>query len=134
MGYKGHIKVSHYIYTASDILPHCGGYRPTVRISISHNRTKEEVVQSIDRSWDDLFKEAGALPVKLTVEQRSWQDSTMTFALTAKMGIISTPIKGTVEVTDRDVIVDADLGMLGRFVNEKTAQQLLGSRIKGLLK
>jgi hypothetical protein len=105
-----------------------------VRISISHNRTKEEVIQSVDRSWDDLFKEAGALPVKLTVEQRSWQGSTMTFALTAKMGIISTPIKGTVEVTDRDIIVDADLGMLGRFVNEKTAQQLLGSRIKGLLK
>lgn len=105
-----------------------------MRISISHNRTKEEVVQSVDRSWDDLFKEAGALPVKLTVEHRSWQGSTMTFALTAKMGIISTPIKGTVEVTDRDVIVDADLGMLGRFVNEKTAQQLLGSRIKGLLK
>ena len=105
-----------------------------MRISVSHNRTKEEVVQSIDRSWDDLFKEAGALPVKLTVEQRSWQGSTMTFALTAKMGIISTPIKGTVEVTDRDIIVDADLGLLGRFVNEKTAQQLLGSRIKGLLK
>ena len=104
-----------------------------MRISISHNRTKEEVVQSVDRGFDELFKEAGALPVKLTVQQRSWQGSTMTFALTAKMGIISTPIKGTVEVTDRDVIVDADLGMLGRFVNEKTAQQLLGSRIKGLL-
>jgi hypothetical protein len=105
-----------------------------VRISLSHNRPKEELVQSIDRHFDELFKEAGALPVKLTVDHRSWQGSTMTFALTAKMGIISTPIKGTVEVTDRDVIVDADLGMLGRFVNEKTAQQLLGSRIKGLLK
>jgi hypothetical protein len=46
----------------------------------------------------------------------------------------STPIKGAVAVTDRDVIVDADLGMLGRFVNEKTAQQLFGNRIKGLLK
>ena len=91
-------------------------------------------MQTVDRTWDDLFKEAGALPVKLTVQQRSWQGSTMTFALTAKMGIISTPIKGTVEVTDHDVIVDADLGMLGRFVNEKTAQQVLGSRIKGLLK
>jgi hypothetical protein len=50
------------------------------------------------------------------------------------MGFMSTPIKGTVEVTDRDVIVDADLGMLGRFVNEKTAQQVLGNRMKGLLK
>jgi hypothetical protein len=105
-----------------------------LRISISHNRTKEEVVQSVDRSFNDLFKEAGGLPVKLTVDHRSWQGSTMTFALTAKMGFMSTPIKGTVEVTDRDVIVDADLGMLGRFVNEKTAQQVLGSRMKGLLK
>jgi hypothetical protein len=105
-----------------------------VRISIAHNRTKEEVVQSVDRSFNDVFKEAGALPVKLTVDHRSWQGSTMTFALTAKMGFMSTPIKGTVEVTDSDVIVDADLGMLGRFVNEKTAQQVLGSRIKGLLK
>jgi hypothetical protein len=105
-----------------------------VRISVSHNRTKEEAVQSVDRTFDDLFKEAGALPVKLTVDHRSWQGSTMTFGLTAKMGFMSTPIKGTVEVTDRDVIVDADLGMLGRFVNEKTAQQVLGSRMKGLLK
>jgi hypothetical protein len=105
-----------------------------VRISVSHNRTKEEVVQTVDRTFNDLFKEAGALPVKLTVEHRSWQGSTMTFALSAKMGIISTPIKGTVEVTDRDIIVDADLGILGKFVNEKSAQQLLGSRIKGLLK
>jgi len=105
-----------------------------VRISVSHNRTKEEVVQTVDRTFNDLFKEAGALPVKLTVEHRSWQGSTMTFALSAKMGIMSTPIKGTVEVTDRDIIVDADLGILGKFVNEKTAQQLLGSRIKGILK
>ena len=105
-----------------------------MRISVSHNRTKEEVVQTVDRTFNDLFKEAGALPVKVTLEHRSWQGSTMTFALSAKMGIISTPIKGTVEVTDRDIIVDADLGILGKFVNEKSAQQLLGSRIKGLLK
>ena len=105
-----------------------------MRICVSHNRAKEEVVQTVDRTFNDLFKEAGALPVKLTVEHRSWQGSTMTFALSAKMGIMSTPIKGTVEVTDRDIIVDADLGILGKFVNEKTAQQLLGSRIKGILK
>ena len=105
-----------------------------MRISVSHNRTKEEAVQTVDGTFNDLFKEAGALPVKLTVEHRSWQGSTMTFALNAKMGIMSTSIKGTVEVTDRDIIVDADLGILGKFVNEKTAQQLLGSRIKGILK
>jgi hypothetical protein len=104
-----------------------------VRISVSHNRPKEEVIQSVDRSFNDLFKEAGALPVKLVVQQRSWQGSIMSFALTAKMGIMSTPIKGTIEVTDRDIIIDADLGMLNRFVSEKTAQQVIGSRLKGLL-
>jgi len=104
-----------------------------VRISVSHNRPKEEVIQKIDQSINDLFKEAGALPVKVVMEQRSWQGSIMTFALTAKMGIMSTPIKGTVEVTDRDIIIDADLGMFNRFVNEKTAQQAIGNRLKGLL-
>ncbi len=104
-----------------------------MRISVSHNRPKEEVIQKIDKSINDLFKDASALPVKLVMEQRSWQGSVMTFALTAKMGIMSTPIKGTVEVTDRDIIIDADLGMFNRFVDEKTAQNAIGSRLKGLL-
>lgn len=104
-----------------------------MRISVSHNRPKQEVIQSVERSFNDLFQEAGGLPVKLTVDQRSWQGSVMSFQLTAKMGIISTPIKGTVEVTDKEIIVDADLGMLSRFISEKSAQQLLGNRVKGLL-
>jgi hypothetical protein len=104
-----------------------------VRISVSHNRPKEEVIQTIDRSINDLFKDAGALPIKLVMEQRSWQGSIMTFALTAKMGFMSRPIKGTVEVTERDIIIDADLGMFNRFVDEKTAQRAIGDRLKGLL-
>lgn len=57
----------------------------------------------------------------------------MSFLLTAKMGIMSTPIKGTVDVTDKDLTIDVDLGMFNRFVDEKSAQQMIGSRIKGLL-
>jgi hypothetical protein len=104
-----------------------------VRIAISHNRSKQEVIQNVERSFNELFQQAGSLPVKLVVEQRSWQGSTMSFLLNAKMGIISTPIRGTVEVTDQEIIIDADLGMLSRFVNEKTARELIGSRMKGLL-
>ena len=117
-----------------DILPNRSNQGAAMRVAISHHRSKQEVVQSVDRSFNELFNEAAGLPVKLVVNQRSWQGSTMTFQLTAKMGIISTPIKGTVEVTDTDIIVDADLGMLSRFVSDEKAQQLLGSRIKGLLK
>jgi hypothetical protein len=81
-----------------------------------------------------MFKGLAGLPVKVTLTERSWQGATLTFALTAKFGFMSTPIHGTVEVTDDDVTVDADLGLLAKMVPEATVREMVGSRIKGLLK
>src|ERR1700731_2022566 len=105
-----------------------------MRITISHNRSKAEIIESVDRSFNEVFQGVAGLPVRLVVEQRSWQGSILSFSLTAKLGLLSTPIKGTVEVTDQDVTVDADLGLLNRLVPEKTARAVIGNRIKGLLK
>ena len=105
-----------------------------MRITISHDRPKTEIVAAVDRSFDDLFKSVAEHPVKITIQQRTWQGSTLSFALTAKWGLLSTPIKGTVEVTDHDITVDADLGLLNRLVSEKTARTVLSDRVKGLLK
>ena len=74
-----------------------------VRITASHNRSKEEVKQSVDRSFNDLFEGIVVLPLRFVEERKSWQGNTLTFSLTAKMGLVRTPIKGTVEVTDRDL-------------------------------
>jgi hypothetical protein len=104
-----------------------------MRITVSHNRSKEEVIRTIDRSFDDLFQGVG-LPVALTQQQKSWQGSTLTFALTAKMGLLSTPVKGRVEVTDCDLTIDADLGILERLIPAKKAQEIVTSQIRGLLK
>ena len=41
---------------------------------------------------------------------------------------------GTVTVTDEDVTVDADLGMLRGLLPEKLAREVIGNRVKGLLK
>jgi len=54
--------------------------------------------------------------------------------LTAKMGLITTPIKGTVEVTDKVLTIDVDLGLLNRLVNEKVAKEVINHRIKDLFK
>jgi hypothetical protein len=105
-----------------------------MRVTIVHNRTKAEVIESVDRSFNEMFQGVSGIPVRLSVTQRTWQGSVLTFALTASMGLISTPIKGTVEVTDHDLTVDADLGMLNRLVPESTVREVLGNRIKGLLK
>ena len=104
-----------------------------MRIIVAHNRSKADAVESVDRSFNEMFQEAAGLPVRLVVKQKSWQGSTLRFLLTAKMGLLSTPIKGTVEVTERELIVDADLGLLNRLLPEKTVQEAIGSRIKGLL-
>jgi hypothetical protein len=105
-----------------------------MRITISHNRPKEEVIRSVDRSFNDLFQGIDVLPVQLVQKQRSWQGSTLTFALNAKMGLISAPIKGTVEVTDRDLTIDVDLGILERMIPTKKAQEVITDRVRGLLK
>ena len=105
-----------------------------MRVTISHNRTKAEVIEYVDRSLNEMFQGVSGIPVRLTVTQRTWQGSILTFALTASLGLMSTPIKGTVEVTEHDLTVDADLGLLSRLVPENTVREALGNRIKGLLK
>jgi hypothetical protein len=104
-----------------------------MRVTIAHHRTKAEMVEKVDRSLNEMLGGSGGLPVKLTMDQRTWNGSVLTFAATAKMGFMSTPIKGTVEVTDEDLIIDADLGMLNNFVSDKAAQEMLGERVKGFL-
>ena len=103
-----------------------------MRVWVSHNRRKEEVMQFVDRSFNELFQGIAG-PVKLVEGQRSWQGTTLTFSLTAKMGWISTPIQGTVEVTDRDITIDVDLGLLERLGATK-AREVIGDRVRGLLK
>ena len=105
-----------------------------MRITVSHNRPKDEVIRSVDRSFNDLFQGVGVIPVRLVQEQKSWNGSTLTFALSAKMGLISTPIKGTIDVTDRDLTIDVDLGILERMIPAKKAQEVLTDHVRGLLK
>jgi hypothetical protein len=104
-----------------------------MRITVSHNRTKQEIMQSVDRSFDELFQGPGIPKVKITDQRRNWQGNVLNFSLNAKMGLFSTPIKGTVEVTDKDITIDADLGMLERLIPAATAREVVSSRIKGLL-
>jgi Putative polyhydroxyalkanoic acid system protein (PHA_gran_rgn) len=104
-----------------------------MRVTVSHNRRKDEIKQSVDRSFDDLFKGFGNVPIQIVNESRKWTGSRMDFSFDARVGIVSTPIKGFVDVTDKDVTVDADLGWLERLFPVKQTRAALEGRIKGLL-
>jgi hypothetical protein len=105
----------------------------SMRVTVSHNQRKEEIVRAVDRSFNDLFKGLGTVPIQIVNESRKWTGSRMDFSFDAKMGIVSTPIKGFIDVTDKDVTVDADLGWLERLFPAKQTQAALEGRVKGLL-
>jgi|SRR5215469_14655539 len=104
-----------------------------MRITVSHTQSKEEVIRSVDRSFDDLFRGIGMVPIQFVDEQRNWRGSTLSFSLSAKMGFVSTPITGTIEVTDRDITIDADLGLFERLIPASTVRASISSRVRGLL-
>jgi hypothetical protein len=105
-----------------------------MRVTVSHNKPKEEVMRSVDRSFDDLFRGVTVVPLQLVDEKRSWQGSVLTFSFSAKMGFVSAPIRGTIDVTDKDVTIDVDLGLLGRLIAPAAAREALTTRVRGLLK
>jgi hypothetical protein len=108
-----------------------------VKITVAHDSTKDEVKEALNRSLDDIFTGSVSLPVKLVQERRTWNADTLTFSLIAKMGplnMVSTLISGTVLVTDHDLTIDVNLGILERLLPAEKARQVVSSRLKGLLK
>ena len=106
----------------------------SVKITVSHGSNKEAVKQAVNRSLDDLFTSSVPLPVKLVQQRRSWSGDSLTFSFLATMGLMSTPITGTVHVTDREVTIDVNLGLFERLIPADKARQAVATRLKGLLK
>ena len=90
-------------------------------------------MQAVDRSFDDVFRGIGVIPLQFVNERRNWNGSTLNFSFDAKLGIVSTPIKGFVEVTDKDLTIDAGLGLLERLIPAKQTRTALAGRIRRLL-
>jgi hypothetical protein len=104
-----------------------------MRITISHSKGQQQMIQTVDRAFDDVFR--GLVPGPLTIsgQQKVWEGSVMKFSLIARMGFIKNPISGTVEVTERDVTIDADLGMLGNLIPTPEVRSNLETRFRKLL-
>jgi len=104
-----------------------------MRITISHSKGQQQMMQTVDRAFDDVFR--GVVPGPLTIsdQQKTWAGSVMRFSLIARMGFIKNPISGTVEVTERDITIDADLGMLGNLIPAREVRSNLETRLRKLL-
>jgi hypothetical protein len=105
-----------------------------MRIKIAHSRSKQEAKDAVERSIDQVFAGFNLGPIEFIDQGKHWSGDTMAFSLTAKLGFLQTPIRGSAIVTDQEVAIEVDLGLLGRLIPEQAARTQIEGRMKGLLK
>ena len=104
-----------------------------MRVTVSHNKTRQEARDAVDRGMDQVFDGFGGGAVSFSGKQKQWQGDTMLFSMHAKVAFIESPIKGSVLIGDKDLTIDLDLGMLKMLVPEDKVKSVVESRVSGLL-
>jgi len=89
-----------------------------MRVTVSHDKGQAEAIRRVNEGIDHLFQSAGSAGVEIRNFERTWDANTLTFSLTGKMGPFTAPIRGTVLVTDTELTIDVDLGIVGKFMPE----------------
>ena len=104
-----------------------------LRVIIPNDKPKQEMKASIERSIDQLFAGFNIGLIEFVDQRKQWSGDTRTFSLTAKLGFMRTPIVGSAMVTDKEIILDVDLGLLGKLIPEDSARTQIAGRAKRLL-
>ena len=104
-----------------------------MRVTISHNKPLDQVKSSVDHSMGQVFNGLGGGIVDFTDSHLQWNGDTMAFSMTARIGFVKTPIKGTVAVTAIDITVDVDLGLLEKLIPQDTVRTGIEGQVRGLL-
>ena len=90
-------------------------------------------MRTVERSVDHLFENLPLGRIQIVDQKKHWEGSTLHFSLTAKMAFITNPIHGTIEVREKDITINADLGMLNRLIPESALRSTMETQIRKLL-
>lgn len=105
-----------------------------MRITIPHDRPKQEMKDSVEQSVGQLFSGFNLGVIQFADPRKEWSGDTLKFSLTANLGFLRTPITGWALVTDTAITLDVDLGLLGKLIPEEAAKAQIAARAKGLLR
>src|SRR5690349_1219208 len=105
-----------------------------MRVSVSHNKSQQEAMKTVDDVVDKMFQPNGAGPLRMTDVRKNWNGSTLNFSMNAALMMMAAPISGTIQVTERDIIIDCDLPpFLTGLLPENKIRAGIESRVRGLL-
>jgi len=81
-----------------------------MRITVSHNKGKEEAMRLVDSATDTVLRPMFSGALQMTDVQKYWSGSRLIFSLMAGLGgVARVPIKGWILATDTDITIDCDL-------------------------
>jgi hypothetical protein len=105
-----------------------------MRVTVSHNKGLQGAKKLVDDSATEVFKGPPGSPVQIVDQEKRWEGDRMHFSFNAKMGFFSAPMKGWVDVTEKDVTIECELpGLLSKLMPEDKVKASIESRVKGLL-
>jgi len=105
-----------------------------MRIIIPTTKSVEETRGIVERSTEDLFRSAAGGIIQITDVRKSWTGNTMAFVFTASVAFLTTPIEGSVTVTEKEVTIDVVIPQaLRRFLAAEKLKTGIESRVRGLL-
>ncbi|HLP18154.1 MAG TPA: polyhydroxyalkanoic acid system family protein [Bacteroidota bacterium] len=106
-----------------------------MRIEQSHSLGKEEVKKRSDGLAESLVNMPIPGGVSVGDISRQWHDDTMDFAFRVSKGFFGADIKGQVNVTDTNVILDIKVPpIVSSFVDEDKIRSVIQTRMSELVK
>jgi Putative polyhydroxyalkanoic acid system protein (PHA_gran_rgn) len=105
-----------------------------MRLTVTHNKGLQGAKKLVDDSAAELFKGPPGTPVQIADQQTRWEGDTMHYSFVAKMGFFSAPLKGWVQVTEKDVTIECELpDLLKKLIPEEKVKAGIETRVRGLL-
>jgi hypothetical protein len=105
-----------------------------MRVDVAHQLGKDAAIPVMDRCLDHLLGGVGGSNIEILDKKKTWNGCNMRFSFTGKMGYISVPLAGTIDVNDANVVVDMDLPpMVKTFVGEEKIRRLVETNVREML-
>ena len=104
-----------------------------MRITVSHNKGKQEAIRIVDGAVDQVFRSIFSGTLQMSGYKKQWNGSQMTFSVTVGLGGFRAPVNGSVLVTDTDITIEFVLpALLESFASAGLRDQVQGV-LRGLL-
>jgi hypothetical protein len=105
-----------------------------MRITVSHNKGKEEAMRVVDQATDQMLHPLFSGILHMSEFRKQWDGSRLIFSLMAGMAAVRMPIKGWILATDTDITIDVDLPTFIEKLLPQSVRSNVQAAVRGLLK